>query len=109
MAQTNCELLGINFTIDLSESTSEEERETPQISQKFLDSTWYADMIFVLKNLQAPLEYSKTKVRLLKLKATKFYIVNGLLYWKYPGGILLSCLINEEAKKNIREFHKGDR
>jgi hypothetical protein len=53
MAQTNCELLGTNFIADLSEG-AEEERTTPQISQKFIDSTWYAYIIFVLKNLQAP-------------------------------------------------------
>jgi hypothetical protein len=44
----------------------------------------------------------------LKLKATKFCIVNELLYWKDPKGILLSCLIEGEAEKTIREFHKGD-
>jgi hypothetical protein len=108
MAQTNCELLGINFTTDLSENVAEEEGETPQISQKFLDSAWYVDIIFVLKNLQAPPEYSKTKARFLKLKAAKFCIVNGMLYWKDPGGILLSCLTEDEAKKTIQEFHKGD-
>ena len=32
MAQTNCELLGIKFTTDLLENTTEEERVTPQIS-----------------------------------------------------------------------------
>jgi hypothetical protein len=35
MAQTNCELLGINFIADLSKGIEEE--RTPQISQKFLD------------------------------------------------------------------------
>jgi hypothetical protein len=107
MAQTNCEFIGINFTVDLSKVT-EEERETPPISQNFLDSTWYADIIFVLKNLQAPPEFSKTKVRLLKLKETKFCIVNKLLYWKDPRGILLSFLIEKEAEKTIKEFHKRD-
>ena len=29
MAQTNCELLGINFATDMSENTIDEERETP--------------------------------------------------------------------------------
>jgi len=29
MAQTNCELLGINFTTDMSENTVEEERANP--------------------------------------------------------------------------------
>jgi hypothetical protein len=108
MAQTNCELLGINFIADLSDYTIEEEKATPQISQKFLDFTWYADIIFVLKNLQALPGFSKTKAKFLKLKATKFCIVNESPYWKDPGGILLSCLIEGEAEKTIREFHKGD-
>jgi hypothetical protein len=98
MAQTNCELLGINFIADLSE-VQQKRKRTPQISQKFLDFAWYADIIFVLKNLQAPPEFSKTKARFLKLKATKFCIVNESLYWKDPGGILLSCLIEGEAEK----------
>ena len=108
MAQTNCELLGINFTEGISENTTDQEKVTPQVSRKFLDSTWYADIIFVLNNLQAPLEYSKTKARFLKVKVIKFCIVNELLYWKYTGGILLRCLIEEEAKKTIKEIHKGD-
>ena len=71
MTQTNCELLGINFTSYLSKVT-EEERATPPISQKFLDSAWYVDIIFVLKNLQDPPEFSKTKARFLKFKVAKF-------------------------------------
>jgi hypothetical protein len=62
----------------------------------------------MLKYLQDPPEYKKTKARFLKLKAEKFCILNGLLYWKDQGGILLSCLIEEEAERTIREFHKGD-
>jgi hypothetical protein len=85
-----------------------EEEITPQISHKFLDSMWYANIIFVLKNLQAPPKFSKTKARFLKLKATKFCIVNESLYWKDPRGILLRCLLEEEEENTIREFHKGD-
>jgi hypothetical protein len=106
MAQSNCELLGINFIADLS--TDSEEERVPQISKKFLDSPWYADIIYVLRNLQAPLELSKTKARFLKLKGAKFCILDQSLYWKDPGGILLSCLLEEEVEKTIREFHKGD-
>jgi hypothetical protein len=49
MAQSNCELLGINFIVDLS--TDSREEEVPQVSKKFLDSPWYADIIYVLRNL----------------------------------------------------------
>jgi hypothetical protein len=106
MAQSNCDVLGINFIADLS--TNSEEETVPQVSQKFLDSPWYADIIYVLRNLQAPPELRKTKAIFLKLKATKFCILDHSLYWKDPGGILLNCLLEEEVKKYIKEFHKGD-
>jgi hypothetical protein len=51
---------------------------------------------------------SKTKASILKLKEAKFCILNQFMYWKYPGGILLSCLLEGEVEKTIREFHKGD-
>jgi hypothetical protein len=62
----------------------------------------------VLINLQAPPELSKTKARFLKIKEAKFFILNQSLCWKDLGGILLSCLLEEEVEKNIIEFHKGD-
>jgi hypothetical protein len=74
----------------------------------FIDSPWYADIIYVLENLQAPPGMSKTKARFLKLKAVKFCILDNSLYWKDPGGILLSCLLEDDAKRAIQEFHKGD-
>jgi hypothetical protein len=46
-----------------------------------------------LRNLQAPPGLSKTKARFLKLKATKFCILDNSLYWKDPGGIFLSCIL----------------
>jgi hypothetical protein len=106
MAQSNCELLGINFIVDLSAESEEE--KVPQVSQKFLESPWYVDIIYVLRNLQALHKLSKTKARFLRLKAKKKFILNQPLYWKDPSGILLSCLLEEEMEKNIREFHKGD-
>jgi hypothetical protein len=62
----------------------------------------------VLKNLQDPPHYSKTKATFLKLKATKFCIVNEFLYWKDLGGILLSLLMEDEVERMIKEFHKGE-
>ena len=62
----------------------------------------------MLQNLQAPLEMNKTKPRFEKLKAAKLCILNGYLYWKDPGGILLNCLLEDGARQTIREFHKGD-
>jgi hypothetical protein len=105
MARSNCNVLGINFIVDLSKNSQE---AVPQISQKFLDSPWYVDVIYILRNLQDPPGLSKTKAIFLKLKATIFCILDNSLYWKDPGGILLNCLLEEEMKKAIKEFHKGD-
>jgi hypothetical protein len=44
----------------------------------------------------------------MKLKATKFYILDGSLYCKDPRGILLCCFLEDELKQDIKEFHKGD-
>jgi hypothetical protein len=84
MVQSNCDVLGINFIVDLSENPQEE--TTTQVAQKFIDSPWYTDIIYVLRNLQAPPGLSKTKARFLKLKATKFCILDNSLYWKDPEG-----------------------
>jgi hypothetical protein len=61
-----------------------------------------------LENLQAPTGVSKNKAIFLNLKAVKFFILDNALYWKYPGGILLSCLLEDDTKWAIQEFHRGD-
>ena len=71
----------------------------------FALSPWYSDIIYVLKNLSPSPDMTRNKARTLKLKAANFCILNSSLYWKDPGGILLNCLMEEEAKKVIEEFH----
>ena len=50
----------------------------------------------------------KNRAMFLKLKVVKYCISNGFLYWKDPKGILLNCLLEDEAKKISKEFHEGD-
>lgn len=50
----------------------------------------------------------KGKIRSLKLKASKHCILNGVLFWKDLGGVLLNCLVENEAKDVMSDFHKGD-
>ena len=72
-----------NFqALDINELDDEQEMATPQISQAFLDSPWYADIIYVLLNLQAPLGLSRTKKRFLKMTSLKFCILDNVLFWK---------------------------
>jgi hypothetical protein len=81
---------------------------TTQVKEVLSTYPWYADLIFVLHHLQAPLGLTKTKARFLKLKAMKYCILNGNLYWKDVGGILLNYLLKYEADKSLQEFHEGD-
>jgi hypothetical protein len=106
MAHSDYDTVGMNFIVHLSECPQEE--KVVQVPQQCIDSPWYADIIYVLENLQAPLGVSKTKARFLKLKAAKFCILDNSLSWKDPGGILLRCLLEDDVKRAIKEFHKGD-
>ena len=42
------------------------------------------------------------------MKAAKFFVLNNSLYWKDHGGVFLNCLVEEEAKRVMEDFHKGD-
>jgi hypothetical protein len=47
----------------------------------------------------------KNKVRALKLKSIKYFLVDQDLYWKDPLGVLLRCLDPQEAQKIMSDFH----
>ena len=96
MAQSNHETLGINFLEPCTDIIAQQEEG--QVHPNFLTSSWYKDIVHVLLHLQVPLELSKTQERSVKLKSTKFCIIDKYLYWKDQGGILLNCLLEEEAK-----------
>ena len=106
MAQSSIDDVDINF-MDVS-TFSKQRHQEPKICDDYLASPWYKDVIYVLKNLQAPPEMSKTKAISTKLKYSRYYINNGYLYWKDPRGILLNCLLETEVKEKIDEFHKND-
>jgi len=78
------------------------------VKLEFFTSPWYADVVFVLQNLQPPAGISKTQARSIKLKATKFCIIEQYLYWKDLGGIVLNCLLEDETQRMEKEFHEGD-
>ena len=98
MTETNCQALDIN------ELDNEWEMTTPQISQAFLQSPWYANICYLVLNLQAPPRLSRTKKRFIKMKASKFCILDGALFWKNHEGVLLNCLIKDEAARYSKNF-----
>eukprot|EP00253_Pinus_taeda_P016662 PITA_16662 len=103
MAESNLHALDTNLIASLSDENNE---ETPiQISEMFTHSPWYSDIIYVLKNLSPSPDMTRNKARTLKLKAAKFCVLNSALYWKDPGGVLLNCLVEEEAKQVMEDCH----
>jgi hypothetical protein len=102
MVESNFHALDINF---LATVDGPEEQATPNVKEVFLNSPWYTELIFVLQNLQAPPSLTKTKAKFIKLKAFKFCILEGNLYWKDPGGILLNFLLKDKVDKVIQDFH----
>eukprot|EP00253_Pinus_taeda_P012197 PITA_12197 len=89
-------------------SDENEEGLSIQVSEMFSLSPWYSDIIYMLTNLSPPPDMTRNKARTLKMKASKFCILNSTLYWKYPGGILLNFLVEKEAKKVMEDCHQGD-
>eukprot|EP00253_Pinus_taeda_P025418 PITA_25418 len=106
MAESNLHALDINLIVAMSDENGEE--PPIQVSEMFALSPWYSDIIYVLKNLSPPPDMTRNKARTLKLKAAKFCILNSTLYWKDPGGVLLNCLVEKEAKQVMEDCHQGD-
>ena len=104
MTNSNCESLQINL---LSHQPDQLDTDI-EVMVDFVTSPWYSDIVFVLRNMQAPDGLSKSRARFVKLKSAKFCIINKYLYWKDPGGVLLNCLLEDEAQQIKREFHRGD-
>ena len=105
MAESNLQALDINMINALDE---QEGLPHPTVEEKFQNSPWHSDILYVLTNLNAPPELSKTKARFIKLKARNYYILNEKLYWKNPNGLLLKCLPEPKAEKIKQEFHAGE-
>ena len=91
MAESNLHVLDINLIAAMFDEN--EEGSSIQVSEMFVLSPWYSNIIYVLQNLSSPPGMSRNKGRTLKLKAAKFCILNSALYWKDPSGILLNCLV----------------
>jgi len=71
----------------------DEQKTTIRIEEKFASSDWYKDIMSYLLTLKCPSDLSPSKDRTLKLHAVKYCISESQLYWKYPLGFLLVCLV----------------
>jgi hypothetical protein len=55
--------------------------------------------------LYPPDGLEKKKVRDLKLKEIIYCLIDHILYWKDPLGVILRCLDPQEAQKALTDFH----
>ena len=108
LAESNCQALGLHV---MAEELAQEEDQAILEKEKIMDyysaSTWYADIVYFLLFLQCPEHMDRKVARYLKLKATKYCLVEEQLFWKDLGGILLRCLDKSEIEGVIFESHEG--
>jgi hypothetical protein len=82
-------------------------QDNMKVFENYFYSPWYRDIIYFLNYLECPPDLKNTRARSLKLKSIKLFILNQILYWRDPVGILLKFLYENEAKKVITNMHKG--
>ena len=73
----------------------------------YAESAWYEDIVHFLLYLQCPEHLDKKDARSLKLKTTKYCLIEQQLFWKDPGGILLRYLDKPDIGEVISESHEG--
>ena len=108
LAEANCQPLGVNFMNECSGIRQGQLSETdPQREPPLARCPWYKDVIYFLQELQPPDGLQRNKARALKLKAVRYYLIDQILYWKDPLGVLLKCMDPQEANRIMVEFHSG--
>ena len=107
LTESNCQVLNLHIMAEQSKQIMIEEHSKEQIYKRYVESDWYKDVVYFLLYLQFPLELNKSECRSLKLKAMKYVLMDQILYWKDPGGILMKCLEKYEVDAVIAELHSG--
>jgi hypothetical protein len=108
LAEANCQALGISFInecsgIPQSRLSEMDPRREPPLAR----CPWYKDVIYFLQELRPPDGLQRNKARALKLKAVRYCLIDQILYWKDPLGVLLKCISPQEAEMVMAEFHSG--
>ena len=68
----------------MAEELAQEEDQVVLEKEKIMDyystSTWYADVVYFLLHLQCPEHLDRKDARSLKLRTTKYYLVDQQLF-----------------------------
>jgi hypothetical protein len=73
--------------------------------QKLEQHQWYSDIIYFLSNLTCPSHLIGHKRRDLRLKASKYCIIQDDLGWKNLNGVILRCVDELESKIRLVDSH----
>jgi hypothetical protein len=108
LAEENFQDLGISFMnecsgIPQSRLSKMDPRREPPLAQ----CPWYKYVIYFMQELRPPDGLQRNKARALKLKAVRHFLVDQMLYWKDPLGVLLKCMNPQEAEMIVAEFQGG--
>ena len=77
LVDSNCEALGLHLMAEQPiQKELQAEQEKEKIMEQYAQSTWYADIAHFSLYLQCPEHLDKKAVRSLKLKATKYCLVD---------------------------------
>jgi hypothetical protein len=109
LTESNCKALGVDCISECSKNQEQDQLfdVDPQAEPLLARCPWYKDVIYFLQELQPPDGLQGNKARALKLKAVRYCLVDQVLYWKDPLGVLLKCMNPQEADKIIVEFHSS--
>jgi hypothetical protein len=100
LAESNCNSLGVNFIHIFSGNQQTELSDSgPQDNPPLEECAWYKNIIYFLQELKPPDGMGKRKARALKLKEIRYCLIDQVLYWKDPLGVLLRCLYPQETQK----------
>jgi hypothetical protein len=106
LAEANCQALGISFINEGSGIQQDRLSERdPQKEPPLARCPWYKDIIYFLQELRPPDDLQRNKARHLKLKAVRYCLIDQVLYWKDPLGVLLKCMDPQEVDRIMVEFH----
>lgn len=110
LIESKFQTLRINLLTPVNEEIIKKGEEKSNLSMKirykFLCSEWYKHIVHYLCFLSCPHSLDRKRYRALKIKAQPYVIVEGILYWKEPAGILLLCLTKDEITKMIKYYHE---
>jgi hypothetical protein len=69
------------------------------------DHPWYKDIIYYLLHQNFPSLLDFHRRRILHLTAPKYLIPGNMFYHRYFDGLLLRCVDDNIARKNLNELH----